>query len=323
MEDHECWTKANRSSVVTRTEVSELPDGHPLRPKPEYLTHPSEAELQVAVSKGDTIWRLSVFYRTGFDEENSTNSLHLSQQAAIAAQKEYTVGQHFDPVPFLKPQSDSFDPNELSPETLISVMGRGEAPYSLVDKALEGADVYDQNHRLSEVVLTWLGKRGKASLEEEYGENWGAVAALEYCNKHFDPTSLATIAARVLVGEFVAKSDFDVGYASRELEVLYGGAEAIATSATQTRKRAGAGGGNTSRKRRLENLEAVMKEIEKLAGIVGLVREDRIVEQAFENAKASKSNFPKSKKSEEDYGVALRSDEPFKSRYDAVFRKDA
>lgn len=82
-------------------------------------------------------------------------------------------------------------------------------------------------------------------------------------------------------------------------------------------------GGEASRKRRKTNLEAMMREIEKLAGAAGLISEERIVEQAMEAARERETNFPKSRKTLDDYGTALRSEEPFKSRYEAVFRKNA
>ena len=66
-----------------------------------------------------------------------------------------------------------------------------------------------------------------------------------------------------------------------------------------------------------------MNEIENLAGVVDLISEGRIVEQAFEAVQEREPNFPKTKKTLDDYGTALRSEEPFKSRYDAVFHKNA
>ena len=325
MEDQEFWTKANRTTVVTRTEVLELPEGNSSWPEPEHLTHPSEAELRLAIAKGDTIWVLKVFYQTAQYEENCSREYFLSREAGILAGKAYTPGQEYDPFQYLNPSANGFDPDELSFATMVLKTGIGgkEAPYFLIYEALEGAGVYNQKWTLSELVITWLGERGEASIREKFGENWEAVAAFEYCNKHFHSTSLATLAARVLVGEFVANNSFDAGYASRELELLHGGVEDIAIRTMQTRKRAGVGGGKASSKKRLENLEIVIEEIEKLAGIVGQISEDRIVEQAFEIAKGRKPHFPKSRKTIEEYGTALRSQEPFKSRYEAVFRKNA
>jgi hypothetical protein len=186
---------------------------------------------------------------------------------------------------------------------------------------LQGAGVHGKNNRLSERVIDWVGAVGKEALEAKYGENWTAIAALEYCAKHFHPTSLASLAARVLVADLIADSDYDAGYASKWLEVLFGGVERVALQSVEARRVAGEGGGRASRERRRANLELVMLEIEKLAQVVGLISEDRILAQAFESARELQPNMPKSSKTLEDYGTALRSEEPYKKRYEAVFRK--
>ncbi|MCA0930661.1 MULTISPECIES: hypothetical protein [Ruegeria] len=91
----------------------------------------------------------------------------------------------------------------------------------------------------------------------------------------------------------------------------------------KTRLRAGEAGARASRKRRLQNLESLMQQIEELSDAVGLINEERIVEQALEKTVEKRKDFPKSAKTHADYGTALRSEEPFKSRYEAVFKKNA
>ncbi|AXI54921.1 hypothetical protein C1J05_10815 [Sulfitobacter sp. JL08] len=92
---------------------------------------------------------------------------------------------------------------------------------------------------------------------------------------------------------------------------------------TVTSKVRGEKGGAASRKRRLANLEILIQEIEKLSQSVGTFSEERIVEQAFEAARDREAKMPSSKRTLDEYGTALRSEEPFKSRYEAVFRKNA
>lgn len=97
----------------------------------------------------------------------------------------------------------------------------------------------------------------------------------------------------------------------------------VASSIASMRKNAGQGGARASRDRRQANLETLMQEIEKLADVVGKIGEDLIVSQAFENARTSQPKMPGTKRTLDDYGTTLRSEEPFKSRYEAVFRKNA
>ncbi|WP_157770095.1 hypothetical protein [Ruegeria marisrubri] len=89
------------------------------------------------------------------------------------------------------------------------------------------------------------------------------------------------------------------------------------------RKRAGDAGARASRERRLANLEVLLQEIEKLGSAAGLISEDRIVAEAFERARKQNPQMPQSNKTVENYLTTLRSEEPFKSRYEAVFRKNA
>lgn len=99
--------------------------------------------------------------------------------------------------------------------------------------------------------------------------------------------------------------------------------EAQIVNRNQQYDQAGSSGGKASSTRRLANLEILMQQIEQLSGAVGLISEERIVEQALEKSVAKQKGFPKSHKTHADYGTALRSEEPFKSRYEAEFRKNA
>jgi hypothetical protein len=323
MEDRAIWTKANRRTTVLRTSIRSINKDSHIRPPERLLTHPSEAELRRAIKNGDEIWRLEVHHRTGFDEESTFHMLFTTQEKAIVAQAAYPVGAEIELLTQFPPKVQEFNAHDLSFETSLSIMGRGEPPYFLIYRALEGAGVYGQNNRLTRRVLSWVGDSGKKDLEEEFGENWEAVAALEYCVRHFHPTSLANLAARVIVADFMAESNYDAGYASRELEVNFGGAEKIALQSVETRKMAGKGGAQASRKRRQSNLEALMQELEKLVGTVGLISEERILAQAFESVAEINPRMPKSKKTRDDYETALRSEEPFKTRYEAIFRRSA
>lgn len=86
---------------------------------------------------------------------------------------------------------------------------------------------------------------------------------------------------------------------------------------------AGSGGGKSSNSKRIIRLEAFMKHIEALSALVGLVAEERIFSQAWDNAIEAGEHMPKTAKVRFDYEVQIRSVEPFRSRYQTIFRKDA
>jgi hypothetical protein len=323
--DSKFWTSANRTCVVCRTEISEKKEGDFSRPRLQDLTEADGPKMHAAIANGDSIWKVRVVYRDGMDDEASFNLLHTTKSEAESASNAYYEGMEFDLLSYLGLgiRQSVFDADNLSVLTSVSIMGRGEAPYIILFEALQGAGVLDRDNRLSGQVLAWIGKEGRLKLIEKFDENWDAVAALEYCVSHFPDTSLASLAARVQVADFVANGNYDAGYASREFEMFYSGAEQLAMKAENVRKLAGIEGGNASKQKRLANLEVLMLEIERLSGVVGLISEKRIVSQAFEAAQDRDPQMAKSKKTLENYETTLRSDPPFKARYDAVFGRNA
>lgn len=121
--------------------------------------------------------------------------------------------------------------------------------------------------------------------------------------------------------EFVFAAGFTAGRVFSAVQNLMT-LEPAARSSIEARHKAGEAGARASRDRRLQNLELLMREIEQLSGAVGLISEERIIEQALETLAVRQKGFPKSHKTHADYGTALRSEEPFKSRYEAVFSKN-
>ena len=132
-----------------------------------------------------------------------------------------------------------------------------------------------------------------------------------------------SLAARIFLARFVTHDDFSAGYWTKEFEAIYGGTERAAVRSTEAHMKAGVAGGEASRARKLEYLEIVMQEIERLSDVASIMSEDRILAQAFENARKRDPSVPKTSKTQFDYEVTLRSDEPFKSRYQSVFGKNA
>jgi hypothetical protein len=129
------------------------------------------------------------------------------------------------------------------------------------------------------------------------------------------------LSAQLFLAFFITYDDFTVGYLTKEILAIAAGTEELATESIDTRKKAGDGGARASRKRKMANLEVVMQEIEKLSSAAGLVSEERLVAQAFEEAELRQASIPKSRRIRDEYGTTLRSEEPFKSRYRAVFHE--
>ncbi|GAB5437850.1 hypothetical protein [Falsiruegeria mediterranea] len=209
---------------------------------------------------------------------------------------------------------------------LSALFGSGDpdAAHFVCYQALAKAGVISENtFQIHPRVLAWVGDEHVAWMQEKFGENWSTVAEFEYCLHHFPRSSLVTLAAELFLAQFITYDDFKAGYLTKEIEAIHGGTEQAAVQSVAIKHRAGKGGARASRDRRLANLESYLQEIEKLASVVGVFSEKRILDQAFESARENNPQMPKSKKSREDYETTLRSEEPFKSRYEAVFRKNA
>lgn len=320
MSDHSenKWTRSNRETVVVYSTIKEWPAGHLSRPALDQLSDSSkDNRLRDAIENDRPIWCLRTFTRTGLDPETSSFSLFPTEDAASEATPENgTITNEQD---FLLPASTDFVVGSISLEARLSAAGaRGEPPYELVYEALHGAGVYHK-YEIGQQVVTWVGEAGSTWLAEEFGENWMEVAVFEYCLAHFGSSALATLAARVMVATYVGQNDFDAGYASRELQMLASGSEEVALRSRDIQERRAKGGGEASRKKRANRLSMFLDEIEKLTPLVGLVSEERILSQAWDNLKEAQSDWPVTPKIRFEYEVELRSIEPFKSRYRAVF----
>ncbi|WOI55592.1 hypothetical protein [Palleronia sp. LCG004] len=81
-------------------------------------------------------------------------------------------------------------------------------------------------------------------------------------------------------------------------------------------------GADASGRAKKENLDCLMQELEALADVYPQMSEEAIFKQAYANASAVR-RMPKSQKTKDTYGIIIRSEEQYKSRYDAIFRKKA
>ncbi|AXT27167.1 hypothetical protein D1823_11600 [Ruegeria sp. AD91A] len=321
------WTKPNRLTEVTRHEASPVIVGA--------VPGPSVASLKNTFSDdfsetrdGDTVWEVWITTRTGLDKEVVGLSYFATEEAAAEAVASMPVGMIYgDHYGFPKRLKEIVGTGGLDPSGMLSFMfgsGDHDAVHFVCYEALAEAGVISiKDYSILPSVLDWLGEEHVAWMRNTFGENWSAVAQFEFCLNHFPDSSLVSLSAKLFLSQFVTNDDFTAGYITKEIEAISGGTEDAAFLATNTQKKAGEAGARASRDRKLRNLEILMQEIEQLSGAVGLISEERIFEQALEKSAEKQKDFPKSRKTHAEYGTALRSDEPFKSRYEAVFRKNA
>lgn len=324
---HSKWTKPNRFTEVIRHKASPVVVGAVPGPSLVSLRNTFTDDFS-ETRDGDTVWEVWITTRTGLDKEVVGLSYFATEEAAEAAVASMPVGMTYgDHFGFPKRIKEIVGTGGLDPAAMLSYMfgsGDHDAVHFVCYEALAEAGVISKkDYTTLPSVLDWLGDDHVAWMRNTFGENWSAVAQFEFCLNHFPDSSLASLSAKLFLSQFVTNDDFTAGYVTKEIEAISGGTEAAAFLAANTRIKAGEAGARASRDRRLQNLELLMQEIEQLSGAVGLISEERIIEQALEKSVEKQLDFPKSRKTHADYGTALRSEEPFKSRYEAVFRKNA
>lgn len=314
--DDNRWTKANRRKTVIKRTIIKQVVGEDFGPSEENLSFygGSLAKLK----RGDPIWRVSLTTKEGLDKEAVSWQYFTSLEEAEAELQFIPEGMSFgDEIGF------PMRFKEFGADFLAPMFGAYDDGFWVhVYEALQGAGVLTEANMTSQMVLDWVGEEHIDWMMGEFGESWSVVAELEYCVAHFPKSSLATLGALIRFFEFCAIEPFSVGYFVRQFEVIYHGVEELAKSASDTRKKAGAGGGQVSGRTRHENLLAFMSEIEMLGDLYPRVSEAVIFSQAYANT-AAKRKMPKTKKVIEEYGVTIRSEAPFKARFDAIFRKNA
>lgn len=180
------------------------------------------------------------------------------------------------------------------------------------------------HHRnVSEKVLSWVGDEHINWMKGEFNENWPVVAIMEYCAEHFPTCSLAYLAAQAEYNYYINKDNITVGYISREILLIQGRAERLAKQKLQTAKNAGLGGGDASAKAKTQRLNSFMEEIEALGDLFPRMNADVIEDKAFQNAVNKNTNlWCEGKGQKENYlSNHIRSQEPWKSRYNVIFHK--
>lgn len=297
MTGHDRWTKPNRLTEVVRHEINKEIVGEFPGPDIEFLREHYSDDFS-GIQKGDSVWATRITTRTGLDKESVGGEYYSSLSKAEESLRQLPIGTSFgDGYGYPKRFRELFQ--GADPQILLGHMysaGEDDLMFGQCYEALHKAGVKDSRFNTSSTVLEWVGDEHVEWMRDAFGENWTAVAELEYCLNHFADSSLAGLAARVFFAYFVSGDDFSVGYFSKEIEMILGGAEDIASKTKEVQKRAGAAGGKSSHERRIANLEVLMQEIERLAGAVGLISEERILAQAFESTSKRHTEMPKSKK---------------------------
>ncbi len=327
------WTKANRlTEVITQTISSEKVGRFPMFKKERLVDFGTEFEQ---LDDDDPIWMVTTTSRTGLDKEGTGFSFYTTEEKAEEAVRSMPVGtitgdgfgwpmrfkEMFGNTTFNTVKGSS-DPRSLLSHIFIN-LAEDAVHYKCYEALSKAGVISEKNFMISQHVIDWLGDEHVKWMKAEFDENWSVVGELEFCINHFPDSSLATLSAKLFCAYFVTHDDFSVGYYTKEIEAIDGGTENAALQSTELRKKAGLAGGQASRKRKLANLEIFMEEIEALSGAVGLINEKLILQQAKEAALTRCQTMPHSQKTLEDYETYLRSEEPFKSRYRAVFRKNA
>lgn len=320
-------TKANRlTKVINHYWCREVVGSFPV-PTSQVLKDINPKDFS-NIKDGDSVWLVYLKVQTGLDKTENHFSYASSEQEAQKIVEAMPSGTIYgDKVEFPYRFKDFFAKCNIEPTAglaRLSSHGDEDSAHFKCYKALIEAGVISKgSYQTSPQVIEWLGEDSINWMRENFGENWTVVAEFEYCAHHFPRSSLACMASELFVAQFVTHDDFAAGYLTKEIEVISGGTEEIATQSAEIREKAGLAGARASRNRRTSNLETLMREIEGLADLADRISEDRIFEQAYEKAETKSEKMPKSQKSKDDYATAIRSEEPFKSRYEAVFRKNA
>ncbi|MGB0508130.1 MAG: hypothetical protein ACPGGK_18240 [Pikeienuella sp.] len=131
---------------------------------------------------------------------------------------------------------------------------------------------------------------------------------------------MAVIASKALYNFFISHNDYAAGYYYRELQMVHGGAEQLASDAVELRTRAGEGGKRASQTAKQDRLDKFLAEIVALADLYPRISEQMIVDQAFKNAVKAEANLWKQGKGQQaNYETELRSDPKYSDRYFMCF----
>ncbi len=316
------WTKPNRPARVVSTHVRECIVGENLTPSAKLLQQ--RGIVGEGVSDGDKIWLLETHYVVGMGQKNIHFVYFASVHGALLAQQniekavESSAGHRF---PFkLREFLGGFEENYTFRSSDAQVFSENRDNFDgQLYEILYEAGVLDEQFSTAPRVVEAVGEDDCQWMRAVFGECWQYVAQLDYCLQQFAFSSFATMAARINFNRWVVDDQFSAGYLQREMELILSGAEDIALAELDLRRRRSKISSAKNTEKKVRRLNLLMAEIEKLSSVVGLMDEEAIFQQAWKNAARKSPDMPKTKKIREEYGTALRSEEPYKTRYFRMF----
>ncbi|MCV2867569.1 hypothetical protein OEW28_02880 [Defluviimonas sp. WL0002] len=151
----------------------------------------------------------------------------------------------------------------IDSKSSVGFRSYGDLDSPLAFETLEAADIY-LGQGLTQQVIDFIGELRADELRRQFGQNWRAAGAFEYCLMNLPRSSAAYVAAAYQYHYYVAENDFAAGYYWRDLEVIALGVESAASDVKAMRKNAGDKGTKASRdarKRRMHRLLDAMETV--------------------------------------------------------------
>lgn len=115
-----------------------------------------------------------------------------------------------------------------------------------------------------DTVSEFLGSARISALKEQYGDSWSAAAEFEYCLMKVPADSPAFIASASLFAFFCQQDDFAAGYLLRDLEFAVSRVEDELSKQRARSRKAGRGGADHKKGRRLERIVDLVGRMEAL-----------------------------------------------------------
>tara|TARA_B110000879_G_C11077992_1_gene473560 strand:- start:90 stop:1106 length:1017 start_codon:yes stop_codon:yes gene_type:complete len=273
-------------------------------------------------------WIVTITTETGVNEYETRTINFFTKKGAKDFADKFSIEDNLDDIIKDDSATYKFSPKKSPSDKALEMGSYSEAGRS-VSMLIACRDILKfsellLDNEISEKVINWIGLENIQRLMGEYETYWDYVAIYRYCLKHYSKSSLAFLASNAIFSYFEGEK-FNSGYQFREIEMILFGAESLANSALNQRKKSGDGGGKSSSKSKDKRLNSFMSHIEKLGKHYPEISVDFIEKTAFQNAiKENKDLWIQGRNQMDGYlSKHIRSEEPYKARYDAIFNKTA
>lgn len=205
------------------------------------------------------LWLTDIKTKSGTLPEISNSFIVDTEEEADKLLEAYPVGSIFrrgpeEDSPFFPGSRTWGDRIFNQPELWAFLLSARDDENLLAWQTLKDAGLTD-GINITSKVIEFLGAPRIKGLQAAYGDNWQAVAEMEYCWYNLDASSSAYIAAQKQYHYFITKNDFAAGYLQRDLEILVQGVEESVERVNEfyekQSKRSARGGEANSQKARL------------------------------------------------------------------------